>query len=122
MEIQTLLHETRDALRVERVFGKPIEKNGLMIIPTARIQGGAGGGAGEGDAGPDGEGSITGHGSGEGGGFGVNAKPTGVFVIDGEHVRWQPAVDVNRIVIGAQIVAVVALLVARSFAKSRRAE
>ena len=117
MEIETLLHETKGALKVDRVFGKPIEKNGVMIIPTAKIQGGAGGGGGEGDAAPGTEGAVVGHGSGEGAGFGVNAKATGVFVIDGNDVRWQPALDVNRIVIGAQIVAVVALLVARSFAK-----
>jgi uncharacterized spore protein YtfJ len=112
MEVGTVLQDTKEALRVERVFGQPYEKNGLTIIPTAKIQGGGGGGSGEGDA-------PEGHGSGQGAGFGVNAKATGVFVVDGEQVRWQPAIDVNKILIGAQVVAVVALLVARSIAKAR---
>jgi hypothetical protein len=35
-------------------------------------------------------------------------------VLTGDRVRWQPALDVNRIVVGAQVVAVVALLTWRS--------
>jgi hypothetical protein len=41
-------------------------------------------------------------------------------VISGNDVRWQPAVDVNRAIIGGQIVAIVALLVLRSVLKARR--
>ena len=59
--------------------------------------------------------------SGEGGGFGVVAKPAGVFVITGDDVRWQPAVDVNRIVLGGQIVGIVFLLVLRSILRARSA-
>ena len=57
---------------------------------------------------------------GEGGGYGVVAKPAGIYVIKGDDVRWQPAVDVNRIVMGGQIVGIVFLLVVRSIFKSRR--
>jgi uncharacterized spore protein YtfJ len=73
--------------------------------------GGGGGGSGEGP--PD-----TGH--GEGGGFGLAATPAGVYVINGDTVRWQPAVDVNRVILGAQVVAVLALLTARSAVRARR--
>jgi hypothetical protein len=38
-------------------------------------------------------------------------------VIKGDDVRWQPAIDVNRIILGAQIVAVVALLTARAIVR-----
>ena len=51
---------------------------------------------------------------------GLAAKPAGVYVIDGSNVSWRPAVDVNRIVLGGQIVAVVALLVLRSILRTRR--
>jgi hypothetical protein len=42
-----------------------------------------------------------------------------VFVVREGEVAYRPAVDVNRIVLGGQIVAVVALLTLRSVAKAR---
>ena len=59
-------------------------------------------------------------GEGSGGGFGYGATPAGVFVIKDGDVRWQPAIDVNRIVIGGQIVAVVLLLTIRAILKKSR--
>jgi hypothetical protein len=35
-------------------------------------------------------------------------------------VRWEPAIDVGRVILGAQVVAVVALLVLRTVLKRRR--
>ena len=40
------------------------------------------------------------------------ARPSGAWVIEGDDVTWKPAVDVNRIVLGGQIVGLVAILVA----------
>jgi uncharacterized spore protein YtfJ len=115
MDPNELMQEARDALTVKRVFGEPYERNGVTVIPAASIRGGAGGGRGEG-ATPDG----TGSGSGSGGGFGLTAKPAGVYVIDGTTVRWQPAVDVNRIILGGQIVAIVFLVVLRGVLRRRQ--
>ena len=56
---------------------------------------------------------------GSGGGFGVNARPVGMYVIRGEQVSWQPAVDVTRIVLGGQLLLAAALLVIRSIVRSR---
>jgi len=42
-----------------------------------------------------------------------------VYVIRDGRVNWEPAIDVNRIVFGGQIVAVVALLVLRSIFRKR---
>jgi uncharacterized spore protein YtfJ len=109
MDPSELMQQTRDAMTVKRVFGEPYERNGVTILPVATIRGGAGGGQGEG--GIPGERAS---GTGSGGGFGLIAKPAGVYVIQGDRTRWQPAVDVNRIILGGQIVAVVALLVLRS--------
>jgi uncharacterized spore protein YtfJ len=109
-----LMTQARDALTVKRVFGEPYERDGVTLIPAAVVRGGAGGGQGEGSEGE------TRTGSGAGGGFGVVAKPAGVYVIEGDNVRWQPAVDVNRIVLGGQIVAIVALLVLRGALRHRR--
>ena len=100
----------RDAITVKRVFGEPYEKNGVTVIPAARVQGGAGGGGGEG---PEGQGR------GSGTGFGLSARPVGAFLIRGDEVSWRPAVDINRIVLGGQVVAIVALLTIRAIVKAR---
>jgi uncharacterized spore protein YtfJ len=96
---------------VRRVFGEPLERNGVTVIPAAFVWGGAGGGGGE---------EAGGAGRGEGSGFGLSARPVGAYVIKGEVVQWQPAVDVTRIVLGSQLVAVVALLTVRAVARARR--
>jgi uncharacterized spore protein YtfJ len=110
MEIQDVIGQARDALTVKRVFGEPYEKNGVTMIPVARVQGGAGGGGGEG---PGGEGK------GSGGGFGLSARPVGAFQLRGDELVWKPAIDPNRIILGAQIVAIVALLTIRTAIKAR---
>ena len=71
--------------------------------------------AGGGGDGPGGEGT------GIGAGFGVNARPAGAFVIRGEEVDWRPAIDVNRVILGGQLIAIAALLLARTVVKSRAA-
>ena len=110
MEVNDVISQARDTLTVKRVFGDPYERNGVTVIPAARVQGGAGGGGGEG---PEGQGK------GSGSGFGLNARPVGAFLIRGDEVTWRPAVDLNKIVLGAQVVAVVALLTIRAIVKAR---
>jgi uncharacterized spore protein YtfJ len=91
----------RDAVTVRRVFGEPVERDGVTIVPVASVRGGGGGG-----------GDTSGNG---GGGFGVSATPVGVYVLHGDgRVEWKPAVNTTRIALGGQLVAVLALLVARS--------
>jgi uncharacterized spore protein YtfJ len=115
MEVQDVIRQAPEALTVKRVFGEPYEKNGVTMIPVAKVQGGAGGGGGEG---PEGEGP-EGEGKGSGGGFGINARPVGAFLIRGDEMTWKPTIDLNRIVLGGQIVAIVALLTIRSIVKAR---
>lgn len=110
MDLQHMVDGIGDALTVRRVFGDPYQHNGLTVIPVAKVRGGGGGG----------EGQRQEEGEGSGGGFGLTATPEGVFVISGDRVDWKPAVDVNRIVAGAQVVAVIALLAIRSILKLRR--
>jgi uncharacterized spore protein YtfJ len=112
MNVQDVITQARDALTVKRVFGDPYERNGVTVIPAAKVQGGAGGGDGEG---PEG----TGRGSGSG--FGLNARPAGAFLVRGDDVVWRPAIDLNRVILGGQIVAIVALLAIRSIVKARSA-
>ena len=110
MEVQEIMTQARDAMTVKRVFGDPYERNGITVIPVAKVQGGAGGGDGEG---PEG----TGKGSGSG--FGINARPVGAYLIRGDDVAWRPAVDLNKVIIGGQVVAIVALLTIRAIVKAR---
>jgi uncharacterized spore protein YtfJ len=86
----------RDAVTVRRVYGKPVESDGVTVIPAAAVRGGAGGG-----------GDSEGNG---GGGFGVMARPIGAYVIRDGKVSWRPAVDLNRLLI---LVAALVYLVAR---------
>ena len=48
-------------------------------------------------------------------------SPAGAYVIKGEDVRWVPALDVNRIVLGGQIVAIVLILAVRPISRARLA-
>ena len=109
-EVLDTIEQATEAMTVRRVFGEPVEKDGVTTIPAATVRGGAGGGRGEG---PDGEGS------GHGGGFAMNAMPAGALVIKGDDVRWRPAIDVNKVILGAQAVAIVAMLLARVIVKAR---
>jgi uncharacterized spore protein YtfJ len=105
MKADQFLSQAQDTITVKRVFGEPYEKNGITLITAAGVLGG--GGAGSGEAPGD-------QGEGSGGGFGVIARPVGAFVIKGDQVSWQPAIDVNRAILGGQIVAVIALLTLRA--------
>ena len=110
MNVQEVLTQTRDVFTARRVIGDPYEKNGVTVIPVVAISGGGGAGMGEG---PDKQGS------GGGGGFGLGARPVGAYVVDGEGVRWLPAVDMSRVILGAQLVAAAFLLTLRSLARAR---
>ena len=110
MDLMETISAARDAITVKRVYGEPYERNGVVVIPAAAVQGGGGGGGGEGDGQ-----------SGSGGGFGVRARPVGAYVIRGEQVSWEPATDLNRVILGGQLLALAALtlLVVGSIARRR---
>ncbi len=111
------VREVVQGTAADRVFGAPIMQDGLTVLPVARVSGGGGGGGGTGPAAEDaGDDAVA---SGFGGGVGVAAKPLGVFVIKNGDVRWRPAVDVNKVIIGGQIVVVAALLTVRAIIKAR---
>jgi uncharacterized spore protein YtfJ len=103
-----------------RAFGEPVSRDGVTVLPAAKVSGGGGGGGGEGSPSARGEGKGTeGTGRGMGGGFRVSTKPVGAFVIKDGSVRWRPAIDVNKVILGGQIVAVTALLTIRAIVRAR---
>ncbi len=99
MDVQKILETARSALSAERVYGAPVERDGVTVVPAAKLSGGGGGGGDEHE-----------HGGG-GGGFGVHGRPAGALVIgrDGK-VRWKPTIDVNRVILGGQMVAIAFLV------------
>jgi len=109
MKVDELISKAKDSITVKRVYGEPYVQDGLTVIPAALVVGGGGGGAGHDESGGD----------GEGGGFGMSGRPAGAFVIKGDEVAWHPAVDPNRIVTVAGVVAII-WLATRPFVARRR--
>ena len=93
MNVTEMLSDAREAMTVKRVYGDPIEREGLTIVPAADVRGGGGGGSDSENNG--------------GGGFGLGARPVGAYVIKGDDVKWVPAVDVNRLLAFAFVVGLV---------------
>jgi len=47
MKVDQLIATARETMSVRRVYGEPFEKDGVTLIATARVSGGAGGGGGQ---------------------------------------------------------------------------
>lgn len=124
----TVTKAAEDTFTVRRVFGEAYEREGVLVIPVARVMGmvglGAGGGRGSGlptaagrrrpggaEPAADDAAATTGEGEGHGGGggYGAGVKPLGVYVVDADGAHWQPAVDWNRVVLGGQMLGAWAL-------------
>jgi len=73
------------------------------MVPVAAVAGGGGGGTRE---------------NGGRVGFGIRAVPAGVFAIRDGEVKWRPAMNVNRAILGGQIVGATALLVIGAVARA----
>ncbi len=113
---EEILGRVRDAMRVEQVYGQPYEKDGVTIIPVARVMGGAGAGGGTGptEGAVEGAAASGGPNTGSGWGFGAAAAPAGVYVIRDGIVTWEPAVDRNRVIFLAGLVTLVSVWAFRS--------
>jgi uncharacterized spore protein YtfJ len=98
MDVQEMVAKIQDAATVERVYGEPYEKDGVSVIPAAKVSARGGSGAARG-------------GEHSGGGFRVDAEPVGAYVVRGGEVEWQPVFDLSAVVLRGQLVGMVALLV-----------
>jgi uncharacterized spore protein YtfJ len=92
MDAQQFVNEMQQEVRPNNVFGAPIQVDGVTLLPAMMVRGGAG--ARGGDRG--------------GAGYGVRARPVGIYVLRDGKVSWRPAVDVNRIIWGGQMIGLVA--------------
>jgi uncharacterized spore protein YtfJ len=109
MDPKETIEAARDSLTARKVFAEPYERNGVAVIPAAAVQGGGGGGGSENDGHSDG-----------GGGFGLQARPVGAYVIREGEVTWQPAFDLNRTILGCQLLAILALVLTHIRLSRRR--
>lgn len=115
-DLQRISQRLADGSSVRDVVGQPVERDGTLVVPVARVWS-SGGGGGDGAAG------AGGGAGGSGGGIGLlqRARPAGAYVLDDAGARWVPAIDVNRIVLGGQVLAaVVAVAVAWAMRQRRR--
>ena len=101
-DVRELVEKAKDLITVRQVFGDPIERDGVTVVPAALVRGGGGGGGGTNE-----------DNSGSGLGFGISSRPSGSFVIRGDQVEWQPAIDVTRVVQGFAAVLIVFLMFRR---------
>jgi hypothetical protein len=76
-----------EMLKQRRVFTEPIKLDGVTLIAAMAVRVGS-----------------------DPRGYGGTVRPAGIYFVRGDNVTWRPAVDVNRIVLGAQIVAITALI------------
>ena len=111
VDVRKTIEDAKDAITVRRVFGEPYVKNGVTLIrlPASRAAPGAA------------RGRPRRARTWRRCWFRPQREAGGRLRDQGDEVSWRPAVDVNRVIMGAQLVALVALLVARSIVRSRPA-
>ena len=113
MALGDLVGGLMEASTVKRVFGAPVERDGVVIIPVATVRGAFGGGEGEPPGGADGPGPKN-----WGGGGAWSAAPAGVYELKDGTVTWVPAVDANRTILLGCLTGIVSLLVIRSIVRT----
>jgi uncharacterized spore protein YtfJ len=105
MVLRDAFESVRSAISARQVFGEPVDRDGVTVIPAATVIGGGGGGGAQPSRQDD---AATGDpGSGAGMGFGLIAWASGAFEIREGQVRWRPAIDATRVILAAMGVVLV---------------
>jgi uncharacterized spore protein YtfJ len=110
---ERLMERLGGVANADAVFGAPIERDGLTVVPVAKVRWGAGGGGGS-DASGDG---------GSGGGGGLTATPAGYIEIQNgaaRFVRTASVTDLWPIVLAGAVAAFVVLRALRPFFMASR--
>jgi uncharacterized spore protein YtfJ len=94
MDVEHVLQRSTELMSAARVFGTPIERDGITLVPVAWIVGGGGGAVGGAPESP-----------GDGAGFGVVSVPIGAYAIKNGEARFIPSYNVAMLsFIGASLV------------------
>jgi uncharacterized spore protein YtfJ len=104
MDARNLVGGLREAMSARRVFGEPVERDGVTVIPAATVIGGGGGGVGS--SGPSAQTEEPEPHTGFGAGFGGVMWPAGAFEIRDGRVTWRPAIDLTRVLVVALTLAI----------------
>lgn len=115
MALREMVGGLTDSSSVKRVFGAPIEKDGVLVIPVANIRGTFGGGEGA-NAATAGAGAPAPTSWGGGGAW--SATPAGTYVMKNGEMSWIPAVDANRSILLGCLTGIISLLVLRSIVRT----
>ena len=93
MNVEQVLQRSGELMSAGRVFGVPIERDGVTLVPVAWVVGGGGGGVGGPPESP-----------GDGAGFGVMSIPIGAYAIKNGEARFVPTYDVGLLaLVGASV-------------------
>ena len=111
--IGTMAEKLGAVARAATVFGEPVEREGITVIPVAKARWGFGGGAGQ----RKDEGGGGKQEDGAGGGGGVQVTPVGFIEIKNHGANFRPirTVTVSWIVMGS----ILGLFLLRETAKRR---
>jgi uncharacterized spore protein YtfJ len=90
-------------LRASSVYGAPVERDGVTVIPVAAVRFGLGGGAG----------SDPAKGEGDGAGGGGTATPAGYIELKGGRSRYVPIVRPERMLALVSLALLAGLALAR---------
>jgi uncharacterized spore protein YtfJ len=119
MALRELASGIAGSSSVQKVFGEPIEKDGVLVIPVASIRGAFGGGestpAPGGEAGPAAPAALA---AGWGGGGGWSATAAGAYVLKNGEISWVPAADANRTILIGCLTGIFTMLVLRSIVRT----
>jgi uncharacterized spore protein YtfJ len=107
--LERLANRIGGNVRVKTIFGDPVEKDGVTVIPVARARWGFGGGSNS-----DGNTreNQTGEGTSRGGGGRVTVSPAGYVEVRDGRARFHPIYDpanVAQIIVASGIVAVLVI-------------
>ena len=102
--LERLANRIGGSVRVTTIFGEPVVKDGVTVIPVARARWGFGGGSSS-----EGHTSENQKGEGTGGGGGVKVSPAGYVEVKNGRARFHPIYNpamVTQIIIASGVVAV----------------
>ncbi|HTS79923.1 MAG TPA: spore germination protein GerW family protein [Myxococcaceae bacterium] len=82
--LQRLAETVGSSIHVQAVYGQPVERDGVTVIPVARMVYGFGGGGGK---------AASGDELGEGGGGGAQVRPVGFISVRGGSAEFRSIPD-----------------------------
>lgn len=97
---QHALDELTRAAHPDRVFGQPVERGDVTLIPCCELALGMGMGSGSGQN-PASDRAPSSTGQGAGGGGGMRGRPVAAIVIARDTVNVVPIVDATRVALAA---------------------